>query len=1310
MHLGVRLSAWHEVGSRVRCAGTALLTASVAVIAAISLAAVSPSPAPAASIDGGSEAGPLDQADLEALDQARDDGRGQVTLLIAAEEGRAGTVAAGIRGLGGTVAARHGGIGYVKARVPLKRALRAARLSGVEAVDVERFVPFGDPAPQSGSPGAPQAPPTAATPRTNPYMPLQDIGADTFGAVPDQDGRGVTVAVLDTGVDLAHEALQTTSTGAPKVIDWVNAIPPGSGDATWVATSGSHLGEFSAGDQAWTAPAAGGPYAFGTLVEDRGDLAGGEVQGDLNRNGVEGETIGVLQDRSDNSVIVDVDMDRDFTGDPVMRDYRFDRDRGFLGTDDPGTAIEERMAFTVDTRRSSYEDDDEGSVVNIGIAGNSHGTHVAGIAAGNGLFGGAMSGAAPGARLISVKVCPASGGCSNTAMTDGMVYAAEAGADVANMSVGGMSLLNDGGDAQSAIYDRIVDDFGMAIFISAGNDGPGGNVVGTPAVARKVFGVAASVTAETWLSNYGQAIDAPNALFTFSSRGPALDGGLKPELTASGSAVSAVPPWQPGAAVDGIYPLPPGYAMYNGTSMSSPQAAGAATLLVGAYRQETSSVPSPERLRRALVSTARPIPGAPAYGQGAGLIDVAAAWDALHETGAVGGSTIETRVTVDHALAEYLVEPGAGTGIYDREGVVPGRGYTRTYTITRRSGPAGTRTFDLTWRGDDDVFASAGSIALPLDVPVELPVEVEPREGISSALLIIDDPDSAGIDHVAQNVVFAAPPAGAETVASGTVPKGGSRSALVRVPEGSRALRVSLEGGGPDPEDGQVRFRLVDPHGMTYESIGSSECFVPDTGAGCSAGSPTARSVEEPLAGVWEVTVEGFRRSSTQAAPWRITAALLGAEVSPSPDRIVARELGPVERTYRVTNTGGPFTGRLVGGSLAATRSERLTIADGAQVVKEVPSPASTEEIVITLRNTDVARADLDLYLFECDPTCTEVAWSASGGSEETIRYPDPTPDGDYRAVIHGYEVPGGSADFDYSVSLRDPELGSIEVDDPLAPRAAGAAWDAGATIDAARMPEAGWRLTGDLTVVDEEDIVLSRSRVDFELDPKAPTVTLTKVPPASGPDREATFEFTVDEPGAEASCRLDGGGWEACSSPHEVSGLAVGDHRFEVRARDEAGFGGPAVAEFTVTSGPICADIGLGIRLRGFRAKPPYGRPNRPPGLRVRLRAGLKMVATITPKVRYRVKGRARAVTLKRRTIRIDGSRRVRFLLPKRMKRQLRRSGQRLRGARVTLGLRVRARPAGADRSCDQSVKVRALRTRVVGIKRRGALRDLGG
>ena len=117
----------------------------------------------------------------------------------------------------------------------------------------------------------------------------------------------------------------------------------------------------------------------------------------------------------------------------------------------------------------------------------------------------------------------------------------------------------------------------------------------------------------------------------FSSRGPSESGAMKPDLVAPGSAISTIQPWLDGSPVAGTFDLPPGYAMYNGTSMSAPQATGAAALLVGAYKNEFGDSPSADELKNAMISTADFLPGVPAHGQGTGLIDIDAAWNQLSQ-------------------------------------------------------------------------------------------------------------------------------------------------------------------------------------------------------------------------------------------------------------------------------------------------------------------------------------------------------------------------------------------------------------------------------------------------------------------------------------------------------------------------------------------------------------------------------------------------------------------------------------------------------------------------------------------------------
>jgi len=85
-----------------------------------------------------------------------------------------------------------------------------------------------------------------------------------------------------------------------------------------------------------------------------------------------------------------------------------------------------------------------------------------------------------------------------------------------------------------------------------------------------------------------------------------------------------------------------------------------------------------------------------------------------------------------------------------------------------------------------------------------------------------------------------------------------------------------------------------------------------------------------------------------------------------------------------------------------------------------------------------------------------------------------------------------------------------------------------------------------------------------WKVDTVAPNTTITS---ASVSGKSATFSFSASENGSTFECRLDGGAWQACSSPTRFGGLKHGNHSFRVRAIDAAGNrdGTPAVRSFSL-------------------------------------------------------------------------------------------------------------------------------------------------
>jgi hypothetical protein len=91
-----------------------------------------------------------------------------------------------------------------------------------------------------------------------------------------------------------------------------------------------------------------------------------------------------------------------------------------------------------------------------------------------------------------------------------------------------------------------------------------------------------------------------------------------------------------------------------------------------------------------------------------------------------------------------------------------------------------------------------------------------------------------------------------------------------------------------------------------------------------------------------------------------------------------------------------------------------------------------------------------------------------------------------------------------------------------------------------------------------------------WTVDTDAPDTTITSGPTGTVAGAQATFAFTSTDAQATFECRLDGGAFAACASPHTVASVSPGSHRFEVRAVDHAGTADPTPAVQTWTSQQI--------------------------------------------------------------------------------------------------------------------------------------------
>jgi serine protease AprX len=273
---------------------------------------------------------------------------------------------------------------------------------------------------------------------------------------------------------------------------------------------------------------------------------------------------------------------------------------------------------------------------------NGHGTHVAGIVAGDGEGQLLNRGVAPGAALVGIKVLDSTGEGFTSDVVAGIQWAVSNkdlyGIEAVNLSLGAEGC-GDGFGADSQAVNA-AHDAGLVMTVAAGNEGPGTCTIGSPGDAKDALTVGAMADLEA--QGFKQA--------DFSSRGPTADGRIKPDISAPGVGVTSSDAGTTN-----------GYDTQSGTSMAAPFVAGVALLMMDGNPAATN-----DDVKLSMKSTAidwarggnNAVAGSsgPDIDYGAGRLD---AYAALEDAGV---ALTSPPTSPNHALREGSL-PGTGAGV-----------------------------------------------------------------------------------------------------------------------------------------------------------------------------------------------------------------------------------------------------------------------------------------------------------------------------------------------------------------------------------------------------------------------------------------------------------------------------------------------------------------------------------------------------------------------------------------------------------------------------------------------------------------------
>lgn len=925
-----------------------------------------------------------------------------VDLTLVAEPAQMERVLEGVNAALGLVHAASPQHGLAVVSIPVDALPSISRLPGLQAVsgsNAARTEPIrtGEtPAPPQGEDGwQPQQ-----------VSQRQDLNLSTInvpGLVGEAAvaGDGVKIAVIDTGVDMAHPAFAPGLDGTARVVHWADFTGRGSLSERAGGQPGARPAE---GDVALTGTA----VASGdTLTIDQLSVPLGTVRSRTNRyrygwlrwSGPMADALGgpvsllvvavdTQVDGVYDRILIAPGPEPDLKSAPALAPYSLAGEAGLLSLPRPGNQ-EQAPPVTVGVVLTEMAPD--GSYANLGFDGNGHGTHVAGLAAG--AHEPWFRGAAPAAQLMVLKALSSRGEGSWSQIAAAVAQAVELDADVITISITGLGALAGDGQAEGRYLRQAASRCGCLIVLAAGNDGPGLGTAATPGDDDYTLTVGA-YTGPELVSAYFGLSTAVEGVAYYSGVGPRPDGSLAPVVIAPGVAVGPVPFWHD----------PQGYSVMEGTSMAAPQAAGTAALLVEAARRE-GIPPEPQRLRRAFERGARPLAGPLLLEQGYGLVDAQATWQQLQQVALEPADLFHPSGEGDAGLLK---------GLYRRD-----RGPGSLLWTLRNTGQD-----DRLWQVATTVpwiRPRQQNIAISAGTERSLPVVYRPpaQEGVHSGWLrILNDrgDQAAAALHTIINPVPAFRSDGRGLERTGLLLPGERHRVFFQVEPGTRRLTMDLAHTGPT---GSARF-----YAALYDTAGRLRA------EGVLAPEPERGRWQQQLIvpgpGTWELVIHAASSLDAQMAAG-YNLRLSGARIhwQPAAWSINVGDGQASSHLLRLQAQGAGFTGRVMPMGYGTTpyreRTASIVVPSDDGVSYEIDVPEGSNFLEIAAFNLSTGTAPVDLYLFHLEPGSplpVEVGHHRAAGSSPAVLQLLPPAPGRYVAWLE--MAAGGEVELRHRIQTGD--------------------------------------------------------------------------------------------------------------------------------------------------------------------------------------------------------------------------------------------------------------------------------------------------